>query len=214
MLEVTGGGRARDFEGVRDHAIIRVFTEGVRPAADRGPVGRPDGTAVRARGAAQGGACIQRRPGRPLHPGDREGRRRLPARAPDAQAGGPSGAVARQLHRGPMTGSGVYQMLNRRAGEAGSGSAATSTDAGPTESYWRGRGSSNDYSRSGITVRPTAACTRRTCSAGNVSRNLGDLWPTLGSVNFACKDPWFPAGPLALQTQAVSCAPCQPESGC
>ena len=30
MLEVTGGGRARDFEGVRDHAIIRVFTEGVR----------------------------------------------------------------------------------------------------------------------------------------------------------------------------------------
>ncbi len=30
MLEVTGGGRARDFEGIRDHAIIRVFTEGVR----------------------------------------------------------------------------------------------------------------------------------------------------------------------------------------
>jgi integrase/recombinase XerD len=30
MLEVTGGGRARDFEDIRDHAIIRVFTEGVR----------------------------------------------------------------------------------------------------------------------------------------------------------------------------------------
>ena len=30
MLEVTGGGRGRDFEGIPDHAIIRVFTEGVR----------------------------------------------------------------------------------------------------------------------------------------------------------------------------------------
>lgn len=30
MLEVTGGGRARGFEDVRDHAIIRVFTEGPR----------------------------------------------------------------------------------------------------------------------------------------------------------------------------------------
>ena len=26
----TCGSRARDFEGIRDHAIIRVFTEGVR----------------------------------------------------------------------------------------------------------------------------------------------------------------------------------------
>lgn len=30
MLAVTGGGRARRFEDVRDHAIIRVFTEGAR----------------------------------------------------------------------------------------------------------------------------------------------------------------------------------------
>jgi site-specific recombinase XerD len=30
MLEVTGGGRARDFRRARDHAIIRMFTEGVR----------------------------------------------------------------------------------------------------------------------------------------------------------------------------------------
>lgn len=30
MPEVTGGGRARSFEDVRDHAIIRVFTEGPR----------------------------------------------------------------------------------------------------------------------------------------------------------------------------------------
>jgi integrase len=32
MLEVTGGGRARDFRRARDHAIIRMFTEGVRRA--------------------------------------------------------------------------------------------------------------------------------------------------------------------------------------
>jgi hypothetical protein len=31
MLEVTGSGRARSFEDVRDHAIIRVFTEGRLP---------------------------------------------------------------------------------------------------------------------------------------------------------------------------------------
>ena len=30
MLEVTGGGRARRFEDLRDHAMIRVLTEGVR----------------------------------------------------------------------------------------------------------------------------------------------------------------------------------------
>ena len=30
LLEVTGGGRARGFEDVRDHAMIRVLTEGVR----------------------------------------------------------------------------------------------------------------------------------------------------------------------------------------
>ena len=30
LLKVTGGGKARRFEDVRDHAIIRVLTEGVR----------------------------------------------------------------------------------------------------------------------------------------------------------------------------------------
>jgi hypothetical protein len=30
LLEITGGGRARGFEDIRDHAIIRTFTEGVR----------------------------------------------------------------------------------------------------------------------------------------------------------------------------------------
>jgi integrase/recombinase XerD len=30
LLEVTGGGRARTFEDARDHAMIRVLTEGVR----------------------------------------------------------------------------------------------------------------------------------------------------------------------------------------
>jgi integrase len=30
MLAVMGGGRARSFADVRDHAIIRAFTEGAR----------------------------------------------------------------------------------------------------------------------------------------------------------------------------------------
>src|SRR5581483_11376587 len=30
LLAVTGGGTARDFERARDHAIIRMLTEGVR----------------------------------------------------------------------------------------------------------------------------------------------------------------------------------------
>jgi integrase len=32
LLEVTGNGRARDFAGARDHAIIRILTEGIRRA--------------------------------------------------------------------------------------------------------------------------------------------------------------------------------------
>jgi integrase/recombinase XerD len=32
LLEVTGGGRARDFGNARDHAMIRMLTEGVRRA--------------------------------------------------------------------------------------------------------------------------------------------------------------------------------------
>jgi site-specific recombinase XerD len=32
LLEVTGGGKARDFRGARDHAMIRMLTEGVRRA--------------------------------------------------------------------------------------------------------------------------------------------------------------------------------------
>ena len=30
LIEVTGNGRARDFEGARDHAMIRILTEGIR----------------------------------------------------------------------------------------------------------------------------------------------------------------------------------------
>ena len=30
LLEATGNGRARDFEGARDHAMIRILTEGIR----------------------------------------------------------------------------------------------------------------------------------------------------------------------------------------
>jgi len=85
MLEVTGGGRARSFEDVRDHAIIRVFTEGPRLTevtqmeVDDLPadlITRPSRG-----GTTQGGTRLQRRPHRPVHPGDRPGNRRRPARA-------------------------------------------------------------------------------------------------------------------------------------
>jgi hypothetical protein len=59
LLAVTGGGTARDFERARDHAIIRMLTEGVRRTElvqqrlDDLPHG-PDRAPVRPRRAAQG----------------------------------------------------------------------------------------------------------------------------------------------------------------
>jgi integrase/recombinase XerD len=85
MIEVTGGGRARSYEDVRDHAIIRVFTESPsyrsHPDGGRRSVGRPDRPTLRQGGTTQGGTRLQRRPHRPAHPGDRPGNRRLPTRA-------------------------------------------------------------------------------------------------------------------------------------
>jgi site-specific recombinase XerD len=30
LLEATGGGKAKDFAGIRDHALIRMLSEGLR----------------------------------------------------------------------------------------------------------------------------------------------------------------------------------------
>jgi integrase/recombinase XerD len=124
MLEVTGGGRARDFEGVRDHAIIRVFTEGVRRtelaqmqledlSADL--MARPFARVVPLKGARaySEGRIV------PFTPATaRAVVAYLRVRRSHKQADLPALWLGTR-HRGPMTGSGVYQMLNRRAGQAG-----------------------------------------------------------------------------------------------
>jgi len=125
LLEVTGGGRARDFENARDHAMIRVLTEGVRRAElvqlhlDDLPVdliARPYVRVVPLKGARA----------------SEEGRI-VPLTLATAKAIGVY-LRARRYHRkaesvpwlwlgtrnrGPMTGSGVYRMVKRRAEEAG-----------------------------------------------------------------------------------------------
>jgi hypothetical protein len=87
MLEVTGGGKARSFEDVRDHAIIRVFTEG--------------------------GTRVQRGPHRPVHAGDGSCCRRLPAGAPLACSSGTPRAVARDP--GPGTDDRVRRVPDAQA---------------------------------------------------------------------------------------------------
>jgi hypothetical protein len=120
LLEVTGGGRARDFEGIRDHAIIRVFTEGVRRtelaqmqiedlSADL--MARPFARVV----PLKGGARRQRGPGRTVHPGNRADSGRLPARAAVAQADGPPGVVPRESPSGGVMVPGIV-MGSRRTG--------------------------------------------------------------------------------------------------
>jgi integrase/recombinase XerD len=124
MLEVTGGGRDRDFEGIRDHAIIRVFTEGVRRteltqmqiedlSADL--MARPFARVVPLKGARaySEGRIV------PFTPATARALvAYLRVRRTHRQAGLPALWLGSR-HRGPMTGSGVYQMLNRRAEQAG-----------------------------------------------------------------------------------------------
>jgi integrase/recombinase XerD len=125
LLEVTGGGRARDFENARDHAIVRMLTEGVRRAelvqqriddVPTDPIARPYVRVVPLKGARA----------------EDEGRI-VPLSMPTARAfvvylrarrGHRKAESSRALwlgtrNRGPMTGSGVYRMLKRRADEAG-----------------------------------------------------------------------------------------------
>lgn len=125
LLEVTGGGRARDFEKARDHAMIRVLTEGVRRGElvqlrlDDLPldlIARPYVRVVPLKGARA----------------EEEGRI-VPLTLATAKAIG-AYLRARRSHRkaesspwlwlgtrnrGPMTGSGAYRMVKRRAEEAG-----------------------------------------------------------------------------------------------
>lgn len=124
MLEVTGGGRARDFEGIRDHAIIRVFTEGVRRtelaqmqiedlSADL--MARPFARVV----PLKGGRAYSEGRVVPFSPATaRAVVAYLRVRRSHKHADLPALWLGSR-NRGPMTGSGVSQMLNRLAEEAG-----------------------------------------------------------------------------------------------
>ncbi len=126
LLEATDGGRARSFEDVRDHAVIRVFTEGVRRtelaqmhvedlSADL--MARPFARVVPLKGARaySEGRVV------PFTPATaRAVVAYLRVRRAHKQADLPALWLGSR-HRGPLTGSGIYQMLNRRVEEAGYG---------------------------------------------------------------------------------------------
>jgi integrase len=124
MFEVTGGGHARGFEDVRDHAIFKLFTEGAR----RTEVAQMEVDDLSADLIARPFARVV-----PLKDARTYGEGRI---IPFTVATGRAVAAylrVRRSHRlahlpalwlgtrgrGPMTGSGIYQMIKRRAEEAG-----------------------------------------------------------------------------------------------
>jgi integrase/recombinase XerD len=124
LLEVTGGGQARDFPRARDHAMIRMLTEGVRRteliqqrtedlSADL--IAHPFVRVVPLKAAR---ACGE---GRivPLSPSTgRAVTAYLRARRAHRLAGS-SELWLGTRNRGPLTGSGLYRMLKQRAIQAG-----------------------------------------------------------------------------------------------
>jgi site-specific recombinase XerD len=125
LLEVTGGGRARDFENARDHAMIRMLTERDRRAElvqiqlDDLPldlIARPFVRVVPLKGARaeEEGRIV------PLTLATaRAIAVYLRARRSHLRAESCRALWLGTRNRGPMTGSGVYRMLKRRAEEAG-----------------------------------------------------------------------------------------------
>lgn len=124
LLEVTGNGSARDFIDIRDYAIIRVLTEGVRreELAQQQTTDLPENLietpfvrVVPLKGAR---ASSQGR----LVPLSMATANALAAylRARRSHKLAQSSALwLGSRNRGRMTGSGVYQMLHRRAEQAG-----------------------------------------------------------------------------------------------
>jgi integrase/recombinase XerD len=124
LLEVTGGGRARSFEDVRDHAIIRVFTEGPRITEISSIqlsdlpfnlIAQPLFHLTPLKGARRA------EEGRIQPVGPATARSMvvyLRARQSHRLADSPALWLGTR-HRGPMTSSGIYQMFKRRADQAG-----------------------------------------------------------------------------------------------
>jgi site-specific recombinase XerD len=124
LLAVTGGGKATVFVDIRDHAMVRLLTEGVRReelaqihlqdlSADL--IASPFVRAVPLKGAreySQGRLVpLAASSARALTAYLRVRRTHKQTRLPNLWLG--------SRNRGPMTGSGVYQMLERRAEQAG-----------------------------------------------------------------------------------------------
>jgi site-specific recombinase XerD len=124
LLAVTGDGKARSFIDVRDHAIIRMLTEGVRRTelADiqigdlaEDLVARPFVRVVPLKGAREftQGRLV------PLMMSTASALAAyLRVRRTHAKAALPALWLG-SSNRGPMTGAGIYQMLERRAEQAG-----------------------------------------------------------------------------------------------
>jgi integrase/recombinase XerD len=124
LLEVTGGGQAREFEDVRDHAIIRCLTEGVRRAE-----------LLQVQTSDLSADLIQRPFLRvvPLKDARDSGEGRIVALSPSTVRAVVAYLRVRRAHRraedralwlgtrnrGPLKESGLYRMLKRRAEEAG-----------------------------------------------------------------------------------------------
>lgn len=124
LLVVTGGGRATSFTDVRDHAMIRMLTEGVRREElaqvqvtdlSQDLIARPFVRVVPLKGArdfSEGRLVpLMMTSAQALSAYLRVRRSHKMAKSPALWLG--------SRNRGPMTGSGVYQMLDRRAEEAG-----------------------------------------------------------------------------------------------
>ena len=124
LLEVTGNGSAKGFADVRDHAIVRMLTEGVRreELAQQQITDLPENVIERPfvrvvplkgnRSSTQGRLV-------PLSMATANALAAyLRIRRSHKQAES-SALWLGSRNRGPMTGSGVYQMLHRRALEAG-----------------------------------------------------------------------------------------------
>jgi len=124
LLEATGGGRARSFGDARDHAMSRVLTEGVRrgelvqlQAGDLPGdlIAQPFVRVVPLKGARASGE------GRIVALSPSTARALvayLRVRRPHRLAGLPALWLGTR-NRGPVTGSGIYRMLQRRATQAG-----------------------------------------------------------------------------------------------
>jgi integrase/recombinase XerD len=124
LLAVTGSGRATSFVDVRDHAMIRMLTEGVRREElaqqqvtdlSEDLISRPFVRVVPLKGAREFSegrlVPLMMTSAQALAAYLRTRRAHKMARRPELWLG--------SRNRGPMTGSGVYQMLDRRAEEAG-----------------------------------------------------------------------------------------------